>query len=172
MSNQKKDILEKGYAKHGYPADVIPKTLLEIEDAVNHLKVNMNGVILWNCPISDLLTISIDEFIALQCNCCLVRSGLSDFPNDITDTDKSAYVFTSRSENNGIQELIGVQSGCHFSRCLEHGTLTDWIPVQGDTIYFATFDIDDETGELVMLTKPGYAGADFSIVDDDLIVTV
>ena len=172
MSNQKKNIEDLCYAKHGYPAGTLPKSLQQVEKMIEKVTNNLNNVKIWKQSLSELFTIPLADFIALQYDCCLVPNSVADFPADLTETDAKAYVFTNRDATNGIQQLIGASSGFHFSRRLNDGQLTNWTPVQGDTIYYATFDVDPFTGELFMHTDPGYTGANFHVENGELFVTI
>lgn len=172
MSNQKKNIKDLGYAIHGYPAGIFPKSLHDVEKMVAKVTENLNNVKVWKQSISELFTIKLADFIALQYDCCLVPNTVADFPADLKKIDTRAYVFTNRDASNGIQQLVGATSGYHFSRRWNGGQLTEWTPVQGNTIYYATFDVDPFTGELTMHTDPGYSGANFHLENGELIVTI
>lgn len=172
MSNQKKNIEELGFAKHGYPAGTSPKSLQEVEQMIVQVTGNLNNVKSWKQSLSELFTIPLADFIGLQYDCCLVPASVADFPADLKETDATAYVFTNRDATNGIQRLIGASSGFHFSRRMNEGQLTDWTPVQGNTIYYATFEVNPFTGKLLMYTAPGYNGPNFSLKDGKLIVTI
>lgn len=172
MSNQKKDIADLKLAQHGYGEGIQPQTVKNIDDKITGLAADINNIKAWEQSISGLLTIPLDEFINLRYDCCKVASYLSDFPEDLLESDSFAFIFTNRSENYGIQILIGANSGFQYTRRFINGVLSDWTPTQGDTIYFATFDIVTTTGMLEMHTDPGYSGADFSIEGDNLIVTI
>lgn len=172
MSNQKKNIEDLGYAKHGYPVGTPPKSLQQVEQMIEQVAGNLNNVKSWKQSLSELFTIPLADFIALQYDCCLVPNSVADFPADLTGTDAKAYVFTNRDATNGIQQLIGASSGFHFSRRLNDGQLSDWTPVQGNTTYYATFEVNPFTGQLIMYTDPGYNGANFSLKDGKLIVTI
>lgn len=172
MSNQKKHIRELGYAEHGYPAGTTPKSLQEVETMVIQVAGNLNNVKIWQQSLSELFTIPLADFIDLQYDCCLVPNTVADFPADLKEVDTRAYVFTNRNATDGIQQLVGASSGHHFSRRMNGGQLTGWTPVQGNTIYYATFDVNPFTGKLTMHTDPGYSGANFSLKDGKLIVTI
>lgn len=172
MSNQKKNIAELGYALHGYPADIPPKTLNDIDNLAARLTASLNNVVGWDRAMSVLFTLPLDEFINIKYDCCLVPSSVSDFPADLREEDNNAYLFTNRNASDGVQILIGAQSGYQYTRRLNNGVLTEWDVVQGSTIYYAVFDIDLSTGELSMHTDPGYSGANFTIENGNLIVTI
>lgn len=172
MSNQKKNIENLGYARHGYPGETSPKTVKEIEGRIERVASNLNNVKDWQQPMALLLRMSLEEFVSLQYDCCLVASDLEDFPEDLKETDNMAYLFTNRNDTFGVQELIGASSGLHFSRRMNDNALTGWTAVQGDAIYYATFAINIATGMLEMSANPGYSGANFNIDNGNLIVTI
>lgn len=143
-----------------------------IHEQLEILKSADNNVCVWKQTMADLFTITLSDFIQLQYDCCLVPSSVSDFPADLREEDNNAYLFTNRNASDGVQILIGAQSGYQYTRRLNNGVLTEWDVVQGSTIYYAVFDIDLSTGELSMHTDPGYSGANFTIEDGNLIVTI
>lgn len=172
MSNQKKDIADLKLAQHGYGETDQPQTVKNIDDKITTLAADLNNVKNWEQNIDKLLTIPLHEFISLRYDCCKTPVSVPDFPKDLFDSDTSAFVFTNRNETDGVQILIGAVSGHQYTRRLIGGALTEWTPTQGDTFYFATFDINTATGMLEMHTDPGYSGAKFNIENGNLTVTI
>lgn len=162
-----------GFASGGAVYEKITNLEKELTDLSLADISNMDNIPAFtHTAISDLFRIDIKEFTRLQYNCCSVTCDTTDFPSDLTDIDRYAYVFTNRNETNGIQILIGAVSGFQYTRRLNNGKLTPWTATQGDTIYFATFDIIPATGMLQMHTDPGYSGANFNIENGNLTVTI
>lgn len=183
MSNQKKGYSELGLAKHGYPEGEQPRTLKEIEkliadavtstdESIRTLKAVLNNVVNYSQPISTLLTIPLSEFIELKYDCCLVPSFVKDYPADLKADDSNAYVFTNRNAENGVQILIGAKSGIIATRRMNNSALTEWQYSNNKGISYATFSINPQTRHLIMHTEPGYSGANFSLKNGHLIVTI
>lgn len=143
-----------------------------LDGRVEQLQKDLNTVKPWNSAMSELLTMPEDRFIEQQCGCFLVPSTVSDFPEDLKESDTQAFVITNRGDDDGVQILIGAQSGFQYTRRMINGVLMGWTVVQGDTIYYATFDVNPFTGELFMHTDPGYTGANFHVENGELFVTI
>lgn len=139
---------------------------------VRQLQTDLNTVKPSEIVMSDLMLMPLEQFIEKQCGCFLVPSSLADFPGELKETDSQAYLLTQRNTSDGVQILIGAQTGFQYTRRLNNGILTGWNVVQGSTIYFATFDINTTTGMLEMHTDPGYSGANFNIENGNLTVTI
>lgn len=172
MSNQKKNIVTLGYAHHGYPDGFEPKTVRELDILIGQLNGQLNNIARWERSLSDLLTMPLSEFNNLGFDCCYVPSKLDGYPDELTDRDKHAFIFTNRSATLGVQILVGAQSGILATRQKENETITRWTYSNSKGISYATFDIDTASGQLVMYTDPGYSGANFSIKSANLIVTI
>lgn len=172
MSNQKKNIEELGYARHGYPEGEEIRTLKYVHDALSQLGNSVHRIFRWEQALSELLTMELTAFTALGYRCVQVSSLVTDFPEELQGIDTEAFVFTSRSDNEGLQILIGSQSGYTATRCMQAGNTGKWTFRNGSGVYYATFDIDPCTGELLMHTDPGYSGADFSLENGNITVTI
>lgn len=148
--------------------------LKKINTALSQLSLgdisNTNSAYDFTGTLTDLFIV--EKYDSLIYNCLRVNVWTEDCPPELRDTDKYCYVFTNRNSNNGIQVVIGETSGYQFSRSKLGETISPWNSIRGDEIYYATFDVNTETGELEMHTNPGYTGADFSIESDNLIVTI
>ena len=134
-----------------------------IDGRVEQLQKDLNTVKPWKSAMSELLTMPEDRFVEQQCGCFLVPSSISAFAEDLKESDTQAFVITNRGDDDGVQILIGAQSGFQYTRRMIDGVLMGWTVVQGDTIYNATFDVNLFTGELFMHTDPGYPGPTFML---------
>lgn len=143
-----------------------------LDERVDHLQKDLNMVKPWTSAMSELMTMPEERFIEQQCGCFLVLSTVPDFPEDLKVSDSQAFVITKRGFDDGVQIIVGAESGYQYTRRMIDGVLTRWTMVQGDTIYYATFDVDPFTGELTMHTDPGYSGANFHLENGELFVTI
>lgn len=169
MGNQKKPISELGYARSGGSG----KTLADIDRELQNLDMenisNANDVPVWERTISDLFRIDLGQFNTLRYSCCKVSAQLSDFPADLKETDSIAYVFTHRNSQEGIQILVGAQSGIMLTRRKNEGKLTEWTyGGAGGISGHIVFEIDPSTGFLSVTTQPGYM-VQFSIENGYLV---
>lgn len=163
---------DEGFVKGG---DVYEK-ISGLESALNELGLegisNLDTVLDWGRLISDLFRTDLPGFNNLSYSCVRVAAYVDDFPAELREYDDAAYVATQRNGVNGVQTLVGARSGYQYTRRLNNCVLTGWTTVQGNGIYYATFEIVPATGELVMNTEPGYFGADFAIENGNLVVII
>lgn len=144
----------------------------EIHRQLEILKAAANNICPWGKNLSELCTMPLADFIKLQYDCCLVQSIIPDFPADLKENDKSAYLFTNREAKNAVQILVGANSGIIATRRMNNSILSEWNYSNSKGISYATFDVNPSTGELIMHTDPGYSGANFSIKKGHLVVTI
>lgn len=142
----------------------------DIHQQLEALKAAANNICPWNDSLSELCTMPLAGFVKLQYDCCLVQSTLPDFPADLQGSDTSAYVFTNRDEKNAVQILVGASSGIMATRRMNNNILTEWTYSNSKGISYATFSVRGR--QLIMHTDPGYSGANFSIKNRNLIVTI
>lgn len=134
---------------------------------------NLDNIPDYKGSISRLFSTSIESENRLNYGCVRVSAKDNmDFPADLLDTDEYAYLFTNRNRNNGIQIMIGDSSGNIITRRKTGFAVTGWNSPFRNGVSYATFDIDLATGELVMFTDIGYSGANFSIENGELIITI
>lgn len=144
----------------------------DIHQQLETLKAAANNISPWTKSLAHLCTITLVEFVNLQCDCCLVQSSVLDFPADLIESDTEAYVFTNRSEKNAVQILVGAMTGIIATRRMNNSILSEWNYSNSKGISYATFELDPKTGHLIMHTDPGYSGANFSLNNGFLVVTI
>lgn len=106
------------------------KNVTEVQENLGKLGLadisSLNALPVWERRLSDLFRTDLADFNTLQYACCLVTKNAEDFPGYLTDSDTSAYITTHRSGTNGLQLIVGAESGRIASRRMNGKIISEW----------------------------------------------
>lgn len=131
---------------------------------------NVDNVPDYRGRLSDLLGVGKVELNTLRYNCVYAAKDVKDFPPDLYEIDSGGFVFTNRNGDKGVQFVLGSESGRMYSRRKVGKVVTGWSTPQESGVFHVWFEVNEETGELIVGTIPDNSGISFTAENGYLVV--